>query len=86
MAVQGVDVVAQPQAGVGDRDAGGRGAPGERRGEPPGVGGLDALLESQEPHGLRLQAPVDPARDEAVVVVAGHDHELAVRPQGLAEL
>ncbi|CAA9473401.1 MAG: hypothetical protein AVDCRST_MAG13-637 [uncultured Solirubrobacteraceae bacterium] len=86
VAVDRVDVVAQPQARIGDRHPGGCGVLGERGGQAPGVGGLDALLEAQEPGGLGLQPPVDPARDEAVVVVARHEHELAAGAERLADL
>ena len=81
-----VDVVAQPQAGIGDADARGRGALGEPGGERAGVRGRQHLLEAEEARRLGLQAPVDPARDEPVVVVAADEHELAVRTERPAEV
>ena len=86
MAVDGVDVVAQPQAGVGDRDVRGRGALGQPGGERAGLLRAHGLLEAEEARGLGLQAAVDPARDEPVVVVAADQHELAVRPQRAPEV
>ena len=59
---------------------------GERRRERPRLGRLEELLEPEEAGRLGLQAPVDPARHEAVVVVARDDHELAVRAERLAEV
>ena len=79
VAVDRVDVLAQPEARVGDAHARGRGVAGERRGERAGLGRLEVLLEPEEAGRLGLQPPVDPARDEPVVVVAG-DHRRARRP------
>ena len=74
--MQGVDVVAQPHAGIGDGHAGRRGVLGQPRGEEAGVARLDALLEPEEARRLGLQAPVDPARHEPVIVVAGQHEDL----------
>ena len=78
VAVDRVDVVAQPHAGIGDLDPRRGGLLGEPRGQRAGVGGRDPLLEAEEAGRLGLQAAVDPARDEPVVVVAGGDQQLAV--------
>ena len=86
VAVDRVDVVAQPDAGVGELDARGRGLLGEPRGERAGVGRLDPLLEAEEAGRLGLQAAVDPARDEPVVVVAARRSELAVGAERAPEL
>ena len=71
VAVEGVHVVAQPHARVGDAAArAGAAASASALGERAGVVRLDALLEAEEARRLGLEAPVDPARDEPVVVVA----------------
>ena len=81
MAVDRVDVVAQPRAGVGDPQPGGRGELGEALGERPGRRRLDRLGQPEEARRLGLQPRVDPARDEPVVVVAGEHQQLAVRAE-----
>ena len=86
MAVDRVDVVAQPQPGVGDGHAGGRGVLGEADRERAGVLRRHHLLEAEEARRLGLQPPVDPARHEAVVVVAADEHELAVGAEHAAEV
>ena len=86
VAVDRVDVVAQPHAGVGEAHARGRGLLGEPRGQRPGVGRRDPLLEAEEAGRLGLQAAVDPAGDEPVVVVAGDDQQLAVGPERAPEV
>ena len=83
VAVEGVDVVAQPHAGVGELQP--RGPRGLREGAGERAVGLEVLLEPEEPGGLALQARVDPARREPVVVVAGEHHELLVRAEPLAD-
>ena len=83
VAVEGVDVVAQPQAGVGELQP--RGPRRLREGTGERAVGLEVLLEPEEPGRLGLQACVDPARDEPVVVVAGEHHECLVRPEPLAD-
>ena len=52
----------------------------------PASSGAHRLLEAEEARRLGLQAAVDPARDEPVVVVAADQHELAVRPQRAPEV
>ena len=86
MAVDRVDVVAQPDAGVGDLDARGRGLLGEPGGQRAGVGRRDPLLEAEEAGRLGLQAAVDPAGDEPVVVVAADDQQLAVGAERAPEV
>jgi hypothetical protein len=78
VAVDGVDVVAQPHAGVDHLHPRRRGTLGERCGEHADLARVDPLLELQEARRLRHQPPVDPAGDEAVVVVAAGDQQLAV--------
>ncbi len=63
VAVDRVDVVAQPHTGVGDADPRRGGALGEANGERPGVLGRHPLLELEEARRLGLQAALDPARD-----------------------
>ena len=81
-----VDVVAQPDAGIGELDARGRGLLGEPRGQRPGLGRRDPLLEAEEAGRLGLQTAVDPARHQPVVVVAGDDQQLAVGPERAPEV
>ena len=70
-----VDVVAQPDARVGELQRRRLGEPARQR---PGVARREALLEAEEAGRLALQAGVDPARREPVIVVAGeHDQLLA---------
>ena len=86
MAVERVDVVAQPDAGVGDLHRRGP----RRLGQPPrqraGLVRREALLEAEEAGRLALQARVDPARGEPVVVVAGRHDQLALRPERAADV
>ena len=79
-------VVAQPHARIGEPRAGRLRGARQRLGERAAVARLDPLLEPQESRALGLEAPVDPARHEPVVVVAGHHHQLAVGAERLAQV
>ena len=81
-----VDVVAQPQPGVGDPDRGRRGALREAHGERARLLRRHHLLEAEEARRLGLQAAVDPARHQAVVVVAADEHQLAAGTERAADL
>ena len=77
VAVDGVDVLAQPDARVDDLHARRRRPLGQRRGQRACVARLDPLLEPEEAGGLGQQPAVDPAGHEPVVVVAGRQQHLA---------
>ena len=81
VAVGRVDVVADPDAGVGDAQAGGAEPAVERRGRAGG--GVAALGQAERGAGER--EVVEQRLGEVVVVVAGDDHDLAVA-EGGAEL
>ena len=88
VAVQRVDVVAQPDAGVGEPQPRGRGELGEPLRERARLGRVDRLGQAEEAGALGLQPRVDPAGDEPVVVVAGEHQQLAAgaeRRAGLGE-
>ena len=86
VAVDRVDVLAQPDARVDEPHLRGRRVARERRRERARLGRLEVLLEPEEAGRLGLQPPVDPAGDEPVVVVARGDDELALRAERLAEV
>jgi hypothetical protein len=83
VAVDGVDVVAQHHAGIGDVEAGGAEGRGQAGGGARGVGAR-ALLERERAGRRVLRAALEPGRDERVVVVARDEHDL-LGPQRLAE-
>ena len=70
VAVDRVDVVAQPDARVGELHRAGRAGSASVARERARLGRREALLEPEEAGRLGLQARVDPARGEPVVVVA----------------
>ena len=73
----GVDVIADPEAGVGELEAGGQRRLGEALRDRAGVLGIDDVRELQW-----LGVLLDPAADQLVVVVAaGERDRLHVRGQ-----
>jgi hypothetical protein len=85
VAVRRVDVVAQPQARVGDLD-GRRAQPGRQPlGDPGGAAGRDALVEPERGGRVAALAPIQPAGGDRVVVVAGREDDLPGRAQRVAD-
>ena len=86
VAVDRVDVVAEPHARVGDPQPGGRGELGEPDRQRAGGDRVDRLGEAEEAGRLGLQPRVDPAGDEPVVVVPRQHEDLALRAERAARV
>ena len=80
-----VDVVAQPYARIGEREAGRRSRLRERGNRVAGRP-LRPLGEPERRRDAVAVAALEPRRDERVVVVAGHEHDLAVGAERRARL
>jgi uncharacterized RDD family membrane protein YckC len=74
VAVSGIDVVAQPEPGIGEPHPGGRGVSGNDL-ERASLRLADLLEPERRLAGER--APLQPCLDQVVVVVSGHDYDLA---------
>ncbi len=80
----GVDVRPQPEARVGDGEAGGRRGLAEAR-ERRGGRRAGLLLEAERRGRVRAAARLEPRRQERVVVVARDEDELPLGPERRAE-
>ena len=86
VAVRRVDVVAQPQAGVGDlAPCAGPSQVARRLAIHDARSGATRSSSASGAGTLAARAPVQPARGDRVVVVAGHEDDLAAGPERAAD-